>query len=65
MIIMRCDRGVYPMGAIPVQCINAANQHPDQLKLTQCYMSVTLKNRVEKQLIKEEKSQASSKLHLS
>lgn len=53
------------MGAITVQCINVANQHPEQLKLTQCYMSVTLKNIVEKQLIKEEKSQASSKLHLS
>lgn len=53
------------MGAITVQCINAASQHPEQLKLTQRYMSVTLKNIVEKQLIKEEKSQASSKLHLS
>ena len=31
------------MGAITVQCINVANQHPEQLKLTQCYMSVTLK----------------------
>lgn len=56
--------GVYTMGAITVQCIKVSNQHAEHLKLLQCYVSY-IKNIVEKQPIKEEKNQASLKLHLS
>lgn len=54
---------MYTIGAIAVQCIKLSNQYAEHLKLLQCYVSY-IKNVVEKQLIKEEKSQASSKLQL-